>query len=147
MATYTFRLLDFGLSPLFAFSPRVWFIADQPAFSGGNAHVTRRVEATLAEDGSGTVVLVPSINTTPNVTYTMRVEWLDSSGGYIGMDLFSGLVAALGGGDITEMGGIPITQFWAGPPDPFSPSTPLGKEPTAGFFWLNTITGDLKEWV
>lgn len=152
MATYTFKLLDFGLAPLTTLVPRVVFTADSPAFSGENAHVTRRVEATLATDGSGSVELVPSVNTTPHVTYTMRIEWLDPNAfgpnhGYIGMDVIGGLVAALGGGRVSDMTGIPITRFWAGPADPNNPTMPLGITPEAGLWWLNTVTGDLKEWI
>lgn len=140
MAIYTGKLLDFGLDALTPFMPRMVFTADQPAFSGSTVLVTRRVEATIAADGTFSVELVPSVNTTPNVTYTMRVEWLDPAGGYIGMDLFSGLVAALGGGPIAEMGGIPITRFWVGPPP-----GPTNPEPDT--WWLDTTTGNLNEWI
>lgn len=152
MALYTFTLTDFGLEPLTAFAPKMVFTADQPASSGGNVLVTRSIEAPVAADGTGSVELVPSVNTTPNVTYSMRVEWLDPDvfgpdQGYIGMDVISGIVTALGGGLIAEMGGIPITRFWSGPPDPNDSTMPLGVTPEAGLWWLNTDTGDLKEWI
>lgn len=138
MSTYTFKLQTFGLESLAAFAPRVWFIASEPAFGADGPLVTKRVEATLGADDLWSVELVPSVNTTPNVTYTMRIEWLSSSSNYIGMDVIGGIVAALGGGPIAEMGGIPITRFWAGP------VAPKNTEPDT--WWLNTITGDLSEW-
>ena len=139
MAVYTGTLADFGLAALTPFAPLMVFTADQAAFSGGNVLVTRPVPAPIATDGSFSVELVPSVNTTPNVTYSMRVEWLDSASNYIGMDIIGGLVTALGGGLITEMGGIPITRFWAGetPPDNPEPDT----------WWLDIITGNLNEWI
>lgn len=139
MAVYTFKLLDFGLDSLTAFAPTVVFIADQPAFSGENVHITRRVVADLAADDSGSVELVPSVNTTPNVTYTMRIEWLDAGNNFTGMDIIGGLVAALGGGPIAEMGGIPITRFYVGETPP--------ENPELDTWWLDTITGNLNEWI
>ena len=139
MAVYTGTLTDFGLDPLTAFAPLMVFTADQPAFSGVNVLVTRRIEAPIASDGSFSVDLVPSVSTTPNVTYTMRVEWLDASGGFIGMDIIGGIVAALGGGSIPDMGGIPITRFYVSDTAP--------ENPELDTWWLDTITGNLNEWI
>lgn len=140
MAKYTFKLQTFGLASLAAFAPTVWFIASETAFGPDGPLVTKRVEATLGADDLWSVELVPSVNTTPNVTYTMRIEWLNGANIPNGMDVIGGIVAALGGGPIAEMGGIPITRFWAGPP-------PGPLNPERDTWWLDSVTGDLKEWV
>jgi len=152
MATYTFRLADFGMQPLTALNPRMVFTPDQPAFSGDAVLVTRRVEAVINPDGTGSVELVPSISTTPNVRYSMRIEWRDPNAfgddrGYRGMDLMSGIIAPLGGGPITDTDGVALSQFWVGPPDPANPALPLGIEPDIGMWWLDTTTGNLNEWI
>lgn len=139
MATVTGTLTDFAPAALTAFQPVLIFKADSPALTAGGVLASRPIRVTPAADGSFTTDLVASSFTTPEVTYTLRIEWLDSSSGYIGLDILTGLVVPPGGGGIGGMSGIPISRWWVGadaPPDP-----------EANTWWLDTDTGDLKEWI
>ena len=139
MATVTGTLTDFGLAALSAFQPVLIFKADSPALTTGSVLSARPIRVTPAADGSFTVDLVASSFTTPEVTYTLRIEWLDSAGGYIGLDILSNLVVPPGTSSIDTLSSIPISRWWVGadaPPDP-EPNT----------WWLDTDTGDLKEWI
>lgn len=149
MATVTFKLTDFGLQPLAAYQPVMLFTADEPAVTiDGGVLSTRPVSAIPAADGSGTVDLAASIDTTPETKYSLRVEWLDETAGLPGMDVLKGLVVPPGTNSITDLTSIPVSRWWVELPDPNNPSMPLGlADPGPNTWWLDTSTGDLKEWV
>jgi len=139
MATVTGTLTDFGLAALTAFQPTLIFTADSPAVTTGGVLSARPIRVTPASDGSFTVDLVASSFTTPEVTYTLRIEWLDSAGGYIGLDILKGLVVPPGSSNIDTLSSIPISRWWVGVDPP--------PNPEANTWWLDTDTGDLKEWI
>ncbi|RLP70858.1 hypothetical protein D9V30_00015 [Mycetocola reblochoni] len=104
MATYTGTLTDCGFSAALS-SPRVLFIPGDSAAGiskqAGRVIATKPVQATLSADGSFSVNVVSSEELIgareSTVPYTVRVEWLDQAGQYVGLDVYQVMLRAAGG--------------------------------------------------
>lgn len=141
--TISGRLANFGLDDLTPFFPRISFIAEAPAVAGEHLLSTRRIEVIPDEFGIWSVQLVPSAQTTPATTYTIRVDWLiDTSNGVRdGLDVLLNVVIPNADSDIGDLPSKPSEKFWVGktPPD----------NPQPGLWWLDTSAYPYvwKEWV
>lgn len=152
MAVITGTLLDFSLDALAPYSPRLIFAGSQPATAGDRLLSTKPFGVRVEADGSFSVDVQPTDVVTPAAYYTIRIEWLDSAGGFVGVDFVDWrlYVPSEGGavGDLLEAPSNP-GMVWVGltpPPDPITPGT----------WWLHANpnnlydsqnTGILEEWV
>lgn len=142
MAIVTGTLNDFGLDALTAYSPEIAFIPSGPAVNAVKLLATRTVMASPGSDGSFTVDLAPTDNLRPERWYTIRIQWLDASGGYVGADFPDWrLYVPTAGGILADLIAAPWNPalVWVGA------DAPTGI-PTVNTFWLDIITGDLKRW-
>lgn len=115
--TYTGKLADFGGVPFPGAVPRLYVEADRDSFGPqGPLPARKRVEITVASDGSFSVTLQASADTSPPITYLLRCEWLDGSTplGYAEWTF----TAYQGGGPIGDGGTPPTFSIWVGPPWP-----------------------------
>jgi hypothetical protein len=152
MANVTGTLTDFGLNSLSAFSPRILFIPSGPAVSGASLFSDKPLIVVPAADGSFYINLQPTDALMPNVYYTVRIEWLDSSNSYVGVDAITWpLYVPSGGGSIGDLIRVPMNPalVWVD----LAPPTE-GTE-TPGSWWLQlnpddpndpANTGDLYQW-
>jgi len=151
MAVITGTLLDFSLDALAPYSPRLIFAGSQPATSGDRLLSTRPFMVRVEADGSFSVDVQPTDSVTPAAWYTVRVEWLDSDGGFVGVDLpdWRIFVPKEGGaiGNLIQAPSNPAL-VWVGLTPPPAPVTP-------GTWWLVSNpddvtdprnTGELFEW-
>lgn len=88
MAVVTGTLTDFGLQSLAGLSPRIIFTASDPTTLGGRLFSTKPIVVIPSSSGAFSVDLQPTEFIMPEVFYRIRVEWLDSDGGYVGVDFF-----------------------------------------------------------
>jgi hypothetical protein len=152
MATVTGTLNDFSLSSLASYSPRIIFTASEPAASPARLLSTRPVTVTPAASGAFTVELHPTTQLRPaGVHYTIRIEWLDADGGFVGVDIAGWkLFVPDSGGDITDLTDASpgSSLIWVGLVPP--PGTPA-----PGQLWvvMNPLnpddpanTGEIREW-
>lgn len=151
MPTVTGTLRDFKLDTLNSLSPRIVFTASEPAVTSNAILSTRPIVVIPNAAGGFTVELQSTDSVRPLIHYNVRVEWLESDGGYVGVDLLGWplFVPAEGGsiGDLVSTSSIPA-QVWVGLTPPPPPVTP-------GTWWLETNpddpsdprnTGRLYEW-
>jgi hypothetical protein len=150
MATVTGILTDFNLQSLDSYSARIIFTASEPATLPGRLLSTKEIVVIPGADGSFSVDLRPTDAITPQVFYRVRIEWLDSDGGFVGTDYIGWrlFVPSDGGpiGDLLSMPSNP-SMVWEGPTPP--------ENPTPGTWWLQVNpddpddprnTGQLYEW-
>lgn len=153
MATVTGTLNDFNLQSLASYSPRVVFTASEPAASPARLFSTKPIMVTPNASGGFTVELQPTTQLVPEgVFYRIRIEWLDSTGGFVGVDFVDWpLLVPDTGGSIQDLLDVaPGTSLvWVGLVPP--PEDP----PKAGRLWLvmNPLnpndpanTGELNVW-
>lgn len=141
MAIVTGKLTDFGLALLTPYAPELVFVPSGPAVIAGALLATKPVVVIPAADGSFTVNLQPTDATQTVFWYTLTVEWLNSSGGYVGKDFPDWkLFVPTSGGTIGDLVTAPANpaMVWIGESEPPNPSV--------GTWWLIPSTGDLKEW-
>lgn len=141
MPVVTGVLSDFGLATLAAFNPEIVFTPSGPAISATRLLATKPIKVTPDPDGSFSLTLAPTNSMHPVTWYTISVQWLDSAGGYIGIDFPDWqLFIDNAGGNIIDLLNIPANpaQVWV--------STTAPDNPTPGLWWLNPTTGDLYEW-
>lgn len=88
MAVVTGTLKTFGLETLGSKRPVIVFEANKPGLStSGEVFATDPVKVTPAADGSWTARLQPTENlVTPDVSYTMFIEYMDSANNYVRLD-------------------------------------------------------------
>jgi hypothetical protein len=144
LATVTGILTDFLNVPLAAFSPEIWFTPSGPAISNAaNTALfsTKPIVVIPAADGTFTVNLQSTDFLQPSVWYMVSVRWLDSVGGYVGIDFIDWqLFVPTAGGAIGGIIAAPSNpaQVWVGETPPANP--------TPGTWWLIPSTSDLFEW-
>lgn len=147
------ELTDIPLSA----NPELIFYPSQPAtniesFSvgsltrtaGGALYATKGARTTPGSSGYFTIDLHPTSDLSPAnrgagpVTYSVRIEWNDSSGSRTGMDIIRGLQVTEAGGAIGAMlkTSLPGWILWAGP-------TLEPQYNTPGNYWWNTDTDDI----
>lgn len=140
MANVTGTLKDFRSLEFSSLSPTVTFTASGPAVSGASLFSTVPVVVTPASNGTFTVALQATDAVHPGVWYTVKVSWLDSVGGYVGLD-YPGwkLFVPTAGGAIGDLISVPANpaMVWTGEYPPTNP--------TPGTWWLQASTGELKE--
>jgi len=151
MAKIWGTLLDFSLDPLSPYSPRLYLVPSEASTAGTLLLSSRPFPVGVADDGSFSVDVKPTDDIMPPAWYTVRVEWMDASGGFIGVDQWDYKinVPAEGGaiGDLMETPANP-SRTWVGvdPPPNVAPGT----------WWLQVnpddpddprATGVLVEWV
>jgi len=151
MPTVTGTLRDFKLDTLNSLSPRVIFTASEAAVTSNAILSTRPIVVIPNAAGGFTVELQSTDSVQPLVFYRIRVEWLESDDGYVGVDLLDWpLYVPAEGGSIGDLLGTPSNpmQVWIGLTPPPSPVTP-------GTWWLVSNpddvtdprnTGELFEW-
>jgi hypothetical protein len=151
MAVITGTLLDFSLDALAPYSPRLFFCPSGPSTAGPRLLATRPFGVHIDPDGSFSVDVQPTDTIIPAAYYTVRVEWLDSDGGFVGVDFpdWRIYVPSEGGaiGDLLRAPSNPAS-VWVDlepPPAPVAPGT----------WWLRSSatnpddprnTGYLYEW-
>ena len=141
MTTYIYagRVTDFGDAPFPGAIPQLWIAPLQDAFGpDGGIHAARRIPITLQPSGAFTVKLVASVDLKPATRYSLRCEWLDANGIVRGWAQWD-FTAAIGGGSISDMKDLDITQVWVSTSPP-----PIDR---SGIYWVNPVTGDIREWV
>lgn len=140
MAKITGSLTDFSLQSLASSSPRIIFTASGPAVSAQRLFATKPIVVIPTADTYFTVDLAPTEGLAPASWYTMRVEWLDSDGGFVGLDLIDWqLPVPVEGGVLGDLIRVPAT-----------PTTPwIGLTPppsvTPGLWWLEMNPNDLDD--
>ena len=120
--TYTGRLTDFGELPFPDAQPRLSVAPAVDAFGPNGLLSSKRIPVSLAADGSFSVALVPSTDTSPPVEYVLRCEWLDAEI-LLGYSQWR-FTALPSGGAISGMVSAPLSVWWVGPPWP--PTLPSG---------------------
>lgn len=137
MAKIYGTLLDFSLDALAPFSPRLIFAGSQPATSGERLHSTKSFMVAVAADGSFSVDVQPTDNLIPAAYYTVRVEWLDSDGGFVGVDFPDWRITVpASGGAIGDLLGSPVEPSLAW----INLSAP--RNPVRGTWWLKANPAD-----
>lgn len=152
MAKIFGTLLDFSLDALAPYSPRLVFTPSQPSTTSGTLLSAKPFRVGVDPDGHFEVDVQPTDVTSPESFYTVRVEWLDTDGGFIGVDLwdFPIYVPSTGGaiGDLMRATANPQLA-WVGV------NPPSGVLPVATVWWLQVnpddpddprATGILYEW-
>ena len=136
---YTGRLTDFGEAPFPGARPRLWVAPMQDAFGPvGGVLASRQILISVPSSGYFSVDLIATADLQPQTKYSLRCEWLDTNGVVRGWSQWD-FYAAIGGGPIADMGEVIITRVWYGETPP-----PVQR---AGIYWVNPITGDIREWV
>lgn len=141
MAFVTGTLTDFGLAALAAYAPEIVFTPSGPGVNDTTLFATRPISVTPAANGSFAVNLAPTEDIRPDRWYAISMRWLDSSGGYIGVDFPDWqLRVPSAGGKVNDLLNVPANpgQVWVSETPPTNPSP--------GTWWLNPTTGDLNEW-
>ncbi|PZE89934.1 hypothetical protein [Curtobacterium sp. MCBD17_008] len=150
MPIVTGTLRDFAITTLAAYNPRIIFTASGVATSSTRLYSTKPIVATPNLAGDFEVFLQATEDLNPLVWYTIRIEWLDSDEGYVGVDLADWkLFVPSAGGSIGDLIGIPPNPalVWVGVDPPSTPSTTV--------WWLQVnpddpddpdATGILYEW-
>lgn len=150
MPNVTGTLRDFNITTLAAYSPRIIFTASSAATSPTRLYSTKPIVVTPNLAGDFEVFLQATDTLNPSVWYTIRVEWLDSDGGYVGVDLLEWkLFVTDDGGSIGDLLAVPANpaQVWIGLEPP--------PHPTPGLWWLQANpdnpddprnTGDILVW-
>lgn len=137
LRTFSFAVLP-STSPL---SPEVWFVPKGPAVAGTSLFVSQPIQATLDQFGSWSAELISYENTRPAVSYLPQMRWLDPAGNYMSADFPDWeLFVPLEGGffvDLVSTEPNPLIVWWA-------PTEPVGTRKQV--IWVNTDTGDVKEW-
>ena len=143
MAIVTGILADFGLALLSPYSPRIIFTASSNAVFAADLLATRPLVCLPSTiDGTFSIDIANTDAMRPETWYTIRIEWLDTAGNYVGADFPTWrLYVPLAGGRLADLIAAPWNpaMVWA---DPLPPTG----TPTANTFWLNTTTGDLARW-
>ena len=135
--TYTGKLADFSDAPFPNAKPRLWVSAERAAMSEGSVHALKRVPITVAANGSFSVSLVASADLTPQSKYLLRCEWLDGDTVLGWTDWV--FTALIGGGPIANMPDSAVTNVWYSTAKP-----PVDRK---SIYWINPVTGDVREWV
>ncbi len=136
---YTGTLADFGEAPFPDASPELYVLPLHDAFSvGGGVLAARRIPISVPAGGAFSVRLVPSVDLKPETKYELRCDWLDSSGIVRGWASWV-FTAAIGGGPISQMKDAVITRVWYSTSRP-----PVNRQ---GIYWINPVTGEVREWV
>jgi hypothetical protein len=142
MATVTGALSDFGIAPFPELQPRIQFIPSGPGVNGTRLFSGPPPTVNVgAGSGSFTIELQRTDDVRPVVWYTVRIEWLDPAGNYIGVDHPDWkLFVPAGGGELGDLLEAPLNPFifWVDATPP--------PNPQPGQYWLNTTTGDLLKW-
>ena len=151
MPTVTGTLRDFKLDTLNSLSPRIIFTASEPAVTSNAILSTRPIVVIPNAAGGFTVELQSTDSVQPLVFYRIRVEWLEDTGGYVGVDFVDWpLYVPSDGGSIGDLLSTPSNpaSVWIDlepPPEPVAPGT----------WWLRSSatnpddprnTGYLYEW-
>jgi hypothetical protein len=151
MPTVTGTLRDFNITTLAAHSPRIIFTASGVAFSPTRIYSTIPIVVTPDLAGDFSVFLQATEDVDPAIWYTIRIEWLDSDGGYVGVDLVEWkLFVPSAGGSIGDLMEVPANgvRIWVDIDPP--------KYPSPGTLWLKVNpdnvddpagTGELITWV
>lgn len=135
---YTGTLADLGGAPFPGATPDLYVVADQDTFGPeGPIPARKQVEIEVASNGSFTVQLTASIDTTPPVKYRLICDWLTATGKPLGSAEWD-FTAQPGGGPIATMPGV-MTRVWYSTKQP-----PVNR---SGIYWVHPSTGDVKEWV
>ncbi|MDT0211249.1 hypothetical protein [Curtobacterium sp. BRD11] len=149
MATVTGTLRDFNTQSL-GTTARMVFTPSSPGFSPTAILAARPVVVQPSSTGSFSVELEPTVTVSPETWYTLRVDWLDSEGGYVATSFFDGrLFVPETGGKLTDL--IDVSR----PPTIMFASLTPPLNPTPGLAWLETDpdnpdnplnTGNIYEW-
>lgn len=139
--TYTGALTDFGQSPFPDAYPSLLVSPERDAFSPKGPAAARDVPVAVASDGTFAVELIASADLIPATRYELRCDWFTVD--HDGQEVLAGwaswrFTAAIGGGPISTMPDAVITRVW------YSTSPPPVERP--GIYWVNPVTGDVKEW-
>ena len=134
MPLVTGTLSDFIRDPLAAaLSPQIVFVPSSAAAKNGLLFASRPIIVTPQPSGYFEVDLFSTEGTTPPTWYTVRIQWVESNGGYLGADhLEWKLRVPADGGQIGALLDAPAPSgaVWFGPEPPSSPSRYTG--------WVNT---------
>jgi len=138
-ASVTGKVRDFLELPMGAYKVSVAFIPSGPGIStseGGMIHATRTIKASVTLDtGYFAADLSITDEMSPEVWYTIRVEWLDSAGQYTSLDVPDWKIRVpVGGGNIFQLVDTPATtnSVWVGETNNL-----------AYRFWFKPSTNDL----
>jgi len=152
MALVTGTLKDFGLAPLSTYQPLISFTPSSAALQGGLLLATRPVAVVPSASGAFSADLQPTDGLMPATWYSIRIQWLDSDGGYAAVDFVEWkLFVPQEGGQIGDLVAAPVNPALV-----YTSLTPpeVGGIPS-GTWWLesnpNNIndpanTGILYEW-
>ncbi|WIB16282.1 hypothetical protein DEJ34_03875 [Curtobacterium sp. MCPF17_050] len=125
MPAVTGTLRDFNIQSLAAFSPRIIFTPSGVAVSETRLYSTKPVVVVPNLGGDFEVFLQATEDVDPAVWYTIRIEWLDSDKGYVGVDLVEWkLFVPSDGGSIGDLLRVPASavRVWVGLEPPAYPS-------------------------
>ncbi|WIB25435.1 hypothetical protein [Curtobacterium sp. MCSS17_015] len=129
------------MQSLAALSPRLMFCPSGSAVSPTAVLASRPVVVTPATNGTFTVELQPTDQLRPEGTYyTLRVEWLDATGGFVAVDLLDWpIFVPSGGGSLADLVDAPAgpALMWTSLEEP-----PF---PKPGMRWLQSNPNDLAD--
>lgn len=110
MATIYGTLSDFSLQSLAPYMPVLKFTPSSPGVKGRRLFSERPVEAAVAADGSFAVLLEPTDGVTPQVWYTVSIEYLNEAGKFTSYDVLGyKLRVPAPGGAIGELPDVPLS--------------------------------------
>lgn len=111
MATIYGTLTDFGLQTLTPYKPVLKFTPSGPGVKGRKVFSGRPVEVPVASSGAFAVLLEPTDGVTPEVWYTVSIEYLNEGGQYTSLDILGyRLFVPAPGGAIGDLPGAPLSS-------------------------------------
>jgi hypothetical protein len=141
MATVTGELKDFGMEDLSSLAPVVTFTPSTVGVLSSELFATRPIKVVPADDGSFSVELQATEELQNVVFYSLSISWLNSSGGFLSVDLPDWKIRVPGDGGA-------IGDLISAPTNPaltfVNETAPLN--PSVGQLWLVPSTGDLYRW-
>lgn len=141
MAIITGTLVDVGLDPVTARYPELVWVPSAPTTTLNGQLVTAvPVETIPSSNGTWTAELISTNETSPPITYSLRIRLLDPASGYVWMDFPDWKISVpWEGGNLSDLIGAPLATgvVWEVEGDTVPESA------RAGDLLLNTLTSDL----
>lgn len=144
LVTITGTLSDLGLVSLAAFNPEIRLVPHRASFKGAKFLSTKPVVAIPASNGAFSMQVESLEDTRPYTRATLQAWWQEpgkpGEQGWNSVDLIEDFQIPPGGGAIGDIAGLAFdpTKVIVSESEPWNPAYST--------WWLNPVTGDLKEW-
>jgi len=142
MAVVTGTLKDFGLAPLTSYQPQITFTPSSATGKNGELYAARPITVVPNSAGSFIVDLLPTEDAVTAVWYEVKIQWLDSDGGYAAVDFVnSKLFVPRAGGAIGALIEFPVNPALVY----ISLSPPKAGNVPPGTWWMHSNPNDIND--